>query len=186
MVKTIFFQLRLLAKVKPYLSYNDFERVIHTLFMSRLDYCNSLYVGLPQSSLRRLHLVQNAAPRLLTGTRKHEHITPVLASLHWLPVNFRINFKILLIVFKILNRLAPRYLCELIQVHTPVRALRSATQMILKIPRSRLQNRGDQAFSVIAPSLWNALPFHIRTARTVSTFKSLLKTHFFSLAFNSS
>lgn len=111
-VKASFFQLRLLAKVKPYRLRKDFERVIHAFITSRLDYCNSLYVGLDQSSLHRLQLVQNAAARLLTGTKKREHITPVLASLHWLPVCFRIDFKILLLVFKILNGLAPSYLSE--------------------------------------------------------------------------
>ncbi len=68
-----------------------------------MDYCNSLYLGLPKSLLARLQMVQNAAARLLTGAKKHDHITPILASLHWLPVSFRIQFKILLIVFKALN-----------------------------------------------------------------------------------
>ena len=99
-VKSAFFQLRLLASVKPYLSPTDLEKVIHAFISSRLDYCNSLYVGLDQRSLRRLQLVQNAAARLLTGTKKREHISPVLASLHWLPVRFRIDFKILMFVLK--------------------------------------------------------------------------------------
>ena len=81
-VKTSFFQLRLLAKVKPYLPPKDFERVIHLFIMSRLDYCNSLYFGVDQCLLRRLQLVQNAAACLLTGKRQYDHITPVLASLH--------------------------------------------------------------------------------------------------------
>ena len=78
--------------------------------------------------------VQNAAARLLTGTKKRDHIT--LASLHWLPVCFRIVFKILLFVFKMLNGLAPQYLTELLHVHTPVRALRSSNQMLLDVPKS--------------------------------------------------
>ena len=98
-VKSSFFQLRLLAKVKPYLSRKDLEKVIHAFITSRLDYCNSLYVGISQSELNRLQLVQNAAARLLTGTKKREHITPVLRSLHWLPVRYRIDFKILLFVY---------------------------------------------------------------------------------------
>ncbi len=91
-VKASFLQLRLLAKVKPYLPRKEFESVIHAFITSRLDYCNLLYVGLDQSSLQRLQLVQNAAAPLFTGTKKYEHITPVLASLHWLPVRFRIEF----------------------------------------------------------------------------------------------
>lgn len=137
-VKMSFFQLRLLATVNAYLPRNDFERVIHAFVTSRLDYCKSLYVGLDQSSLRRLQVVQNAAARLLTGKKRHDHISSVLASLHWLPVKFRIQFKVLLIVFKCLNGLAPSYLSKLLQPHTTVRALRSSNQLLLAGPRSRL------------------------------------------------
>lgn len=106
-VKSNFFKLRQLAKVKQILSKQDFEMIIHALITSHLDYCNSLYYGVSQSSLSRLQLVQNAAARLLTGTRRRNHISPVLASLHWLPVHFRVHFKILLFAFKSLNGLAP-------------------------------------------------------------------------------
>lgn len=185
-MKTSFFQLRLLGKVKPYLPPNQMEKVVHALITSRLDYCNSLYFGLDQCSVRRLQLVQNAAARLLTGTRRRDHITPVLSSLHWLPVVFRIQFKMLLLVFKSLHNLAPSYLTDLLILHTPGRALRSADQLLLDCPRSRLKTRGDRAFSVAGPKLWNSLPLNIRAANSVDSFKSLLKTHLFALAFNSS
>ncbi len=84
-VKSSFFHLRLLAKVKIFLSFKDFEKVIHAFIFSRLEYFNSLYIGVSQKALSRLQAVQNAAARMLTGTRKQEHITPVLFSLHWLP-----------------------------------------------------------------------------------------------------
>ncbi len=77
-------------------------------------------MGINQSSLARLQMVQNAAARLLTGVRKREHITPVLISLLWLPVRFRIDFKVLLLVFKCLNGLAPEYLSDLLSIHNPV------------------------------------------------------------------
>ena len=95
-IKSSFFQLRLIAKVKVHLPTKQLEMLIHAFISSRLDYCNALYSGIDQSLIRRLQLVQNAAARLLTGTKKREHISPVLASLHWLPVKFRIDFKILL------------------------------------------------------------------------------------------
>ncbi len=81
-VKNSFYHLRLLSKIKSVLSFSDFERVIHAFISTHLDYCNALYLGVNQASLARLQLVQNVAARLLTGTRKHEHITPILASLH--------------------------------------------------------------------------------------------------------
>ena len=108
-VRTSFFQLRLLAKVKMFLSRHDLDKAIHALISSRLDYCNALYVGVSQTSLSRLQLVQNAVARLLTNTNRRMHITPVLNSLHWLPVLYRIDFKLLMFVFKALNGLAPSY-----------------------------------------------------------------------------
>lgn len=106
-VRSSFFHLRELAKIKPILSKQHFETVIHAFVTSRLDYCNALYFGVSDASIRRLQVVQNAAARLLTGTKKSEHITPILISLHWLPVHFRIVFKILLFAFKSLNGLPP-------------------------------------------------------------------------------
>ncbi len=124
------------------------------------------------------------AAHLLTGTRKHEHITPILASLHWLPIHFRVHFKIILFAFKSLNSLAPPYLSELLHFNTPSRSLRSADQLLLREPKTKWKLRGDRAFAVAAPKLWNNQPQHIRQASSLSVFKSHLKTHHFSLAFN--
>ncbi len=178
-----FYHLRRLAKVKPFLNRKRFEIIIHAFISSRLDYCNSYY-GLPVAAIHRLQLVQNAAARLLTGSRRRNHITPILCSLHWLPISYRIQFKILLFVYKALNNLAPPYLSELIVVHNPARSLRSQTKHLLLVPRARLKCRGDRAFAVAGPKLWNNLPLSIRTASSVSEFKSLLKTYLFSHAFN--
>ena len=106
-VVTSFFQLPLLAKVKSFLSRQDLNKAIHAFINSRQDYCNALHVGLSQSSISRLQLVQNAAVRFLTNTSRREHITPVLSSLHWLPVRSRIDFKLLLFVFNALMAWLP-------------------------------------------------------------------------------
>ncbi|KAF7662388.1 hypothetical protein LDENG_00237930 [Lucifuga dentata] len=180
-IKNSFFQLRLLTKVKPLLCFSDFEKVIHAFVSSRLDYCNSLYVGINQS-LNHLQLVQNAATRLLTGIHKQYNICPILASLHWLPVHYRIDLKILLFVFKSLNGLASPYLSGFLCPQMPSKSLRSAGQMLQVVPRFRLKLGTYCAFAVAAPKLWNSLP-HIRTVPTLLTFKSRLKTYLFSLAF---
>ena len=147
------------------------------LIISRLDYCNSLYSGIAKET-NRLQLVHNAAARLLTRTRMREHISPVLASLHWLPVKFRIRFKTLMFVYKALNGLAPQYITELLEYASSSRPLRSGSQRLLKVPRSNLVSRGDRAFAVAAPQLWNDLPLDIKTAPDLQTFKILLKTHY--------
>ena len=100
-------------KVKPFLSQLDLERAIHAFISSRLDYCNALYVGLSLSSISRLQLVQNAVARFLTSTSRCEHFISVLSSLRWLPVRFRIDFKLLLFVFNAMNGLGPSYLSQI-------------------------------------------------------------------------
>ncbi len=176
-VKSNFFQLRLLSKIKSFLSFGDFERVIHAIISTQPDYCNALYVGVSQASLSRLQLVQNAAARQLTGTHKQEHISPVLVSLHWLPVRFRIDFKILLFAYKSLNGLPPTFLSDLLQPHVSARSLRSADQLLL-VPRSRSTHRGDRAFAVIAPKLWNELPLHVTLTPTLPVLKTRFTRHF--------
>jgi len=159
-VRACFYNLRLLAKIKPFLSNKDFERVIHTFIFSRLDFCNSLYYGITAASLSRLQSVQNAAGRLLLKIKKHESITPALKSLNWLPVQYRIRYKILMFVYKSLNNQAPPYLANLITLYTPSRKLRSENQELLIVPRTKRLHKGDRAFAVIGPKHWNELPLH--------------------------
>ncbi len=182
-VRSCFYQLKNIAKMKSFLTLRDMESVIHAFISSRLDYCNGLYLGVSQSLLSRLQLVQNAAARLLTGTRKREHISPVLISLHWLPVKYRIHFKSLLFVYKGLHGLAPSYISDLLFYCNASRELRSNSSLKFTVPRTRLKLKGDRAFSVAAPQLWNNLPSYIRSAPTYADFKFLLKTYLFTVAY---
>uniref|UniRef100_A0A8C4X2X7 Reverse transcriptase domain-containing protein n=1 Tax=Erpetoichthys calabaricus TaxID=27687 RepID=A0A8C4X2X7_ERPCA len=147
-VKSCFFHLRRIAKLKPILPYHLLESVIHAFITSRLDYSNSCLYGISKATLSRLQLVQNAAARLLTGSSRSQHITPILKTLHWLPVSFRIDFKILLLTYKALNGLAPAYLSVLLHRHNPPRVLRSADQLLLTVPKAHFKARGERAFSV--------------------------------------
>ena len=140
--------------------------------------------GCPSKSIRTLQLVQNAAARFLTGTRRREHISPVLASLHWLPIKFRIEFKILLLTYKTLNGIGPSYLKELIVPYYQSRSLRSQHAGLLVIPRVSKSSMGGRAFSYQAPLLWNNLPVEVRGADTLSIFKSRLKTFLFDKAYS--
>ncbi|XP_061151098.1 probable RNA-directed DNA polymerase from transposon X-element isoform X1 [Syngnathus typhle] len=179
-----FFHLRNIAKIRPILSTGDAETIIHAFVTSRLDYCNVLFSGLPKSRIKSLQLVQNAAARLLSRTRKFDHITPILANLHWLPVHLRCDFKVLLLTYKSLHGLAPAYLVDLVVPYVPSRNLRSQNATLLATPRAKKMSAGSRAFSIRAPELWNALPMDIRTATSVETFKTRLKTHFYDMAFN--
>lgn len=181
--RTAFFHLRNIAKIRDILPQSDAEKLIHAFVTSRLDYCNSLLAACPKSSLRNLQLVQNAAARLLTRTNRREHITPILKSLHWLPIEFRIKFKILLITYKAIKGMAPSYLQDVIVPYQPNRTLRSQNASLLVIPRISKSTVGNRAFSYQAPVLWNQLPVHVKEADTVSTFKTRLKTFLFELAY---
>ena len=99
--------------------------------------------------------------------------------LHWLPVSQRIVFKLMLIVHKSFNNIAPIYISELLKVYTPLRNLRSSNMLLLKEPTSK-RTWGDRSFSVAAPRLWNHLPTKLKSCHSKTRFKSLLKTHLMS------
>ena len=178
-----FFHLRNIARIRPMLSAADAETLIHAFVSSRLDYCNALFSGLPNSTTKSLQLVHNAAARLLTRTRKFDHITPILASLHWLPITFRSDFKVLLLTYKALHGLSPSYLKDLIIPYSPSRSLRSSGAGLLSLPKVKKKSAGQRAFAYRAPFLWNRLPSAIREADSVELFKGKLKTHLYNLAF---
>ncbi|KAF7249222.1 Follistatin-related protein 4, partial [Varanus komodoensis] len=132
--RSAFLQLWLIHQLCPYLENNCVATVTHILVTSRLDFCNVLYVGLPLKMVRILQLVQNRAARLLTGTGRCSHITPVLRQLHWLPIEVRAQFKVLVITYKALNGLGPGYLKERLSPYLPSRPLRSAAEALLWEP----------------------------------------------------
>ena len=106
----------------------------------------------------------------------------MLLELHWLPVEYRVKFKILLQTFKVVNGYSLSYLTSLLSKYVPSRVLRSSNADLLSIPRT-LSEFGDRKFSVNGPRFWNALPQYIKDAGNVSQFKKLLKTFFFTHAF---
>ena len=180
---SVFFHLRNIAAVRKCLDSESTVTLVHALVTSRLDMCNSLLCGVPARMIKRLQRVQNFAARIICRIRKFEHITPSLIALHWLPVHSRIQFKILLIVFKCLNGQAPEYLETLLQQYCPRRELRSSGQNLLAVRRANLKGYGDRAFSIAGPKLWNALPEYVKSCQSVQTFKSKLKHHLFSEAY---
>lgn len=179
-VRESYFHIRNLGQARKYLTTDATETMVNAFVSSKLDYANALLVGLPKSLLRKLQYVQNSAARVIAVKRKCDHITPVLKSLHWLPVEKRCIFKVLLLTYKCLNGKGPKYLADLL---TPKESqsysLRSNSKGLLDIPPTKQKTYGDRAFSKAAPTLWNALPVFIRKSPSVDIFKSRLKTHLF-------
>ena len=108
--KAAFFYIPNIRRIRKYLSLNATRTLVHAFIMGRIDYCNSLLYGLPTYLICKLQRVQNAAAHLVTGTPRISHITPVLLSLHWLPVKERIHHKITILAFKVIHGLAPSYI----------------------------------------------------------------------------
>ena len=177
-----FYYIYNIRRIRKYLSRQLTEVLVHAFITSRLDYCNGLLYGLPDCLLNKLQRVQNACARLIFREQKFCHVTPLIYELHWLPIKYRIEFKILLITFKILNLLAPTYLSSLISLRLPSKynLRNSSDNLLLSYPRFKSKaTLGDRSFTCAAPKLWNALPFDIRSASTVNIFKAKLKTHLF-------
>ena len=142
--------------IRKYLSRDSAETLVHAFISSRLDYGNSLLFGLPQYQMQKLQRVQNASARLIFSIPRYCHITPLLFDLHWLPVNQRIFFKILLLVYKVLHQLAPSYLGDLISVMpcASYNLRRNNNGVLLHHPPAHSKKTlGDCSFLCAAPKL---------------------------------
>ena len=181
-----FYYLHNIKRIRKHLSRKSTETLIHAFVSSRLDYCNSLLYGLPQAQIDKIQRAQNAAARLIFKQPKFSHITPVLFQLHWLPIKYRIEFKILLFTFKAIHGMAPDYICKLISRKSSTRyALRSSQRIVLETPSGKiLSTLGGRAFCYAAPKLWNNLPCKMSSLDSLSSFKCHLKTYLFKQAFN--
>ena len=108
--RSTFLALRRISSLRPFLSSKSTATLVHATVTSRLDYCNSSLSGIPSQQLSRLQRVQNNAVRLITKKRKRDHITPLLQQLHWLPISFRIQFKLAVLAFRFFDNSLPAYL----------------------------------------------------------------------------
>ena len=181
------FHLYNIRRIRKYLSKDSTQTLVHAFITARIDYCNGLLYGLPAAYLNKLQRVQNSAAQFVCSLSRFCHITPTLFSLHWLPVCFRIEFKLLILAFKAIHGLAPQYITDLINVKQQFgrRMLRSQSELQLLPPRIITKKTlGDRSFMASAPKLWNRLPSNIRAVNDLNCFKTLLKTHLFRQAFS--
>ena len=124
--------------------------LVHAFISSRIDYCNSVFIGISGPLLQRLQAIHNAAARLITGTRRSQHVTLILRQLHWLPIRQRILFKTAVLVYKCRHGMAPSYLstyCFPTSSHDGRCHLRSAESGQLSVPRMTT-NYGDRSLAV--------------------------------------
>ena len=174
--------IRDISKIRQYLTKDVTEKLVVAFVISKLDCNNSLLYKISKYLQDRLQLVQNNAARLVAKKRRQDHIEHIRKELHWLPVEFRIQYKINLLTFKCVNNIAPVYLRDLLRLYEPNRDLRSSDKGYLKGNKTR-SIAGDRAFCNAAPKLWNELPEDIRNIESLEGFKTALKTHLFQIAF---
>jgi hypothetical protein len=182
--RSCYCHIRNIGKVRPSLTRDAAVSLMHAFVSSKLDHMNALLYGVPKYLLQKLQKIQNNGARIVSKTKRSQHITPVLKSLHWLPVEFRILYKIHLTTHKALNGQAPGYIRDLLRPYQPPRALRSMNLSLLKKPRVRTKTFGDRSYAVCAPYLWNKLPLPLRQCEELEHFKRGLKTHLCEKAFN--
>ena len=167
----------------------QFEQLIDTMIKHGLKTMSNLHnyalylLYVPSHSV--LRIISEYYTIHVTFRNNMNLITLVLRELHWLPVSFRLEFKIMLITYKVLHDRAPIYIQELLQLYTPSRNLRSSNRNLLVKPYFNLNSYGKRAFSVAAPELWNNLPEDIKSANSIDDFKRKLKTFLFMRAYES-
>ena len=175
-----YYHLRRVNKIRKYLTEYAVKTLVQALVTSRADYCNGIYFGLPAKHTRKLQLVQNASARVITKTKRREHITPVLRNLHWLPIQKRSQYKMMLLVFNALYKHGPTYITDFLNWYTPSRTLRSMNTPTLTPIRSRSITVHKRLLQGGCSELWNRLPNNVRCTKTFSAFKKQLKTYFFN------
>ena len=176
--RSVNWQLRNLYRIRKFLDIKTLQNIVRTLILSKSDYCNSLLYGIDKKQLNRLQVLQNRCARLIFRQPRRSHATPLLRSLHWLPIPERIQFKVLCLCFKAFHQKSPHYLSSYFQLYRTTYTLRSDSTITFSVPRSKKQ-LGDRALSVAGPRLWNELPPSIRGCSELPGFKGRLKSHLF-------
>ena len=183
-----YINLRNIGRLGSKLSFALKIQLVHSMVLSILDLGNASYGSITAGQLNKLQKVQNSSARFifgLYGKASRQHIGPYLKKLHFLPVYYRIRFKIALLVFKSLNNLAPEYISSMINPRTDAfhGVRRNGDSFLLCVPPAPRYSKTNGAFSISAPTVWNTLPYRMRSSSDVNEFKTLLKTHYFELAF---
>jgi len=157
---TCFYHLRCLRQLKRHVTSDMMNHLVVVVILSRLDYCNSLLSGLPWSTVAPLQRVQNSAARFVLGLSPRDHVSQALVDLHWLPVRYRIQYKLALMMYMAHTSQSTSYIKNVV---TPIsqdpsrRRLRSADTTDYAVPKTRTKF-GDRAFCEAGPSTWNSLP----------------------------
>ena len=188
--KSCFVKLRDFRHVRRFLTHDVSVLVANALVSSRLDYCNSLFRSLSKFNLRKLQCIQNSAARIVSNTSRYTSITPVLKKLHWLPVEQRIVFKTVTLVYKYLHTGFPRYFSPHLSSYSSSYSTRRSESggNFLVIPKfcpsvHKSVKQFGNSFAFDAPTVWKTLPDVIRASPSLASFRKQLKTYLYTKAY---
>ena len=162
-----------ISKIRKYLIEKQVKSVVHAHVTCRIDQNNSLLIGLPKKSLKRLQLIWNASAWLIVGQTNRDHIPPSLIPLHWLLAEQQISSKLLLLTYKSLHAKVPSYLKQHL-TYIPCWHLHSSSDNVLCVPTTHYMEGQNRSFGVCAPSEWNRHRVAIRSKTGVDLFKAAL------------
>ena len=146
--QTAYFGLKRISSIRRFLIEDATKTLVTSYILSRLDYCNCLLMGTPNSVIQPLQQIQIFAARLVLLAPRQHHSTPLLENLHWLPISERIKYKVACMCFSAINGSGPAYLSELLHVYTPSRTLRSSSNTrMLEIQQYKRKTHGFRTFS---------------------------------------
>lgn len=166
--------LKDIGRVRNVITNKHAEMLVHAVISSRLDYCNSLFFNLSKSNLKKLQKVQNSAARIVSRTSKRKSVSKVLNDLHWLRIEARIMFKIILLVYKVVTGQCS----ENLQITYKQHNCRPQDELLLEAASAKTKY-GQRTFDFVGPRLWNALPLHVRKEEEITRFKTAVKTILF-------
>ena len=177
-VSVAWYHLRSIFLTLEYLTQSATEAIVHAFISFKLDLNNALLFGISACLIKKLQTVQNSAAGVVVCTDRYARVKPILKKLHWLPLQQRINFKIILLTFKALHGLTAPYISELKPIKIVSRELRNYKSLLL-MEDTLNSTFGEIVFSVASPIVWNKLPFAIRNIDNLNRFKKELKSHLF-------
>ena len=181
-VRSSMYHITALRHIRHLLTQKDANTVASSLIHSKLDYLNSVLYNTSATNINSLQHIENAAARVVLSAPYRTSTSKMLSTFHWLPIPYRINYKIACLVHSVLTLKQPAYLLSFLKPYIPPRSLRSTEQQLLIKPRTKLK-LCDQSFAVAGPSIWNELPLDLRLTTNPETFRQKLKTHLFAHAF---
>ena len=182
-----FFHLRRLRQLRGVVCYSTMQRLVSALVLSRLDYCNAELSGFPSTTLDLLRRVLNAAIRFVAGLGPRDHVTDQMKKLHWLPIKYRINFKLCVMMHAAVTGQCPQYIRDIIHPLSTLpkrNRLRAAASGQFDISRTRTVF-GERAFSLLVNESGTLFHKTLQTSQTEKlALKRALKSYYFKLAYD--